>query len=115
MKLPKPLPCPCTPFWSCYYSWTMDWFKGVALELDDANVLANSVSISGTGLVVIIAGKLKLSWEGKVQAITNVCVNGKRYSTSNYSLEDFKEPKETPKWSLVGACSFPQAQIVVAE
>jgi len=111
----KPLPCPCVPLWACYYDAGMSWFKGVALELDDANVLANGVSISGTGIVAIIASKLKLSWEGKVNAINVVCVNGKKFSTQNYSLEDFKEAKETPKWSLVGACSFPQTQLVIAE
>ena len=115
IKPPKPLPCPCLPLAPCYYDWKLTWFKGIALELDDASVLANSVTVTGTGLVVIIASKLKISYEGKVQALNSVCVNGRRYSTSNYSLEDFKQEKETPKWQLVGACGFPYAKVIVAE
>ena len=113
MNLPKPLPCPCAPFWSCYYG--KDWFKGIALELDDATVLINSVTVSGTGIVVAIAEKIKLSYQGKVTPLTSVCIDGKRFSTQNYSLDEYKEGKEAPKWQLVGACGFPYAKVIVAE
>ena len=106
--------CPCLPLSPCYYG--NGWFKGIAMELDDANVLANSVTISGTGIVAIIADELKLSWEGKVNALTTVCIDGKKYSVEeSYKLEDFSKKNKTKKWNVVGACSFPQAKLVIAE